>query len=323
MRIAAPRIATLALTLAFGSLAFGVAAPALAQTDPALQRTGDVTPLVDTAWLTANAADENVVILDIRDGVEGTDLGDAPYIDGAVVAPYASAGWRTEVEGVPGQLPPLGEIAALIGSLGIGNDDHVVIVPWGTDSTEFGSATRVYWTFKHLGHEAVSILDGGWRQYDAAGGARVAAPASPQPAEFVAEIDNSVLATTEDVLAALEDGTALVDGRPQEQFEGKSKSPVARIEGTIPGAVNIPHSDFYSAEYATFARPETVEALARAVGLAADGQAIAFCNTGHWASVAWFGLSEVLGNGNTAMYDGSMAEWTADPERPVERKTGI
>lgn len=31
---------------------------------------------------------------------------------------------------------------------------------------------------------------------------------------------------------------------------------------------------------------------------------------------------EVLGNKNTTMYDGSMAEWTADPARPVENKSG-
>jgi hypothetical protein len=69
------------------------------------------------------------------------------------------------------------------------------------------------------------------------------------------------------------------------------------------------------------ARPETVQSLAEGVGLGADENNIAFCNTGHWASIAWFGLSEVLGNKNTRMYDGSMAEWAADPDRPVENRS--
>ncbi len=64
--------------------------------------------------------------------------------------------------------------------------------------------------------------------------------------------------------------------------------------------------------------PETIAALAEGVGLAEDEENIVFCNTGHWASIAWFALSEVAGNKNTAMYDGSMAEWTADPARPVQ-----
>ncbi|WP_274425650.1 sulfurtransferase [Chelativorans sp. YIM 93263] len=298
------RIATTTL-----AVAVGLAAPVYAQ---------DVRPLVDMEWLQENADNEKLVVLDIRDDIEGTDLGNEPYIAGAVVAPYGEVGWRTEIDGVPGKLPPVDDVAGLIGSLGIDNGDHVVIVPWGTDSTEFGSATRVYWTFKYLGHDAVSILDGGWRQYDAAGGARAAQPIQPEPTEFTYELQEQLLATTDEVVAALDSGVVLVDGRPAEQFDGQSKSPVVRVEGTLPGAVNIEHSDLYSAEYALFARPETVSALAEAVNLGADEENITFCNTGHWASIAWFGLSEVFGNRNTSMYDGSMSEWTVDPSRPVE-----
>lgn len=285
---------------------------------PAFAQAQDVTPLVTAEWLKANADKDNLVILDIRDKVAETDLGDKPYIANAVVAPYATAGWRVEVDGVPAQLPPLEKIVALIGNLGIDGDDHVVIVPWGTDSSEFGGATRVYWTFKYLGHDAVSILDGGWRQYDALGGARAAEPRKPEPVEFAYNVRKELRATTDDVAAALKDGVKLVDGRPKEQYVGKSKSPVVAKLGTIPGSVNIEHSSLYSGEYASFARPETVAALAAGVGLAENEKNITFCNTGHWASVAWFGLSEVLGNKNTAMYDGSMAEWTADPSRPVQ-----
>ncbi|MDX0436521.1 sulfurtransferase [Sinorhizobium medicae] len=282
----------------------------------------EVKPLVDAEWVKAKAGDENVVILDIRDKVAETELGDKPYIEGAVVAPYASAGWRTEVDGVPGMLPPLEQITKLIGDLGIDNDDHVVIIPWGTDSSEFGGATRIYWTFKYLGHDEVSILDGGWRQYDAAGGARSAEPAKPEPATFAAEPQEELLATSEEVAAALEAGKKLIDGRPAEQYEGKSKSPIVRANGTIPGSANIEHSKLYSKDHALFARPETVKALTEAVGLTADEENITFCNTGHWASVTWFALSEVLGNKKTSMYDGSMAEWTADPARAVENKSG-
>ncbi|MCR6634289.1 sulfurtransferase [Devosia sp.] len=299
-------------------LASFAAAAAFVVAVPVFAFAADVTPLVTAEWLKAHAGDENIAIIDIRDKVDETDLGDLPFIANAAVAPYASAGWRTEVDGVPGQIPPTEQIAALISSLGVDADDHVVIVPWGTDSSEFGGATRVYWTFKYLGHDAVSILDGGWRQYDAVGGERVAEAAVPAAAEFPVNVRPELRATTPDVEAALAAGTKLVDGRPEEQFLGQSKSPVVRIEGTIPGAVNIPHSKFYSAEYASFALPETVAALAQGAGLAEGEKNIVFCNTGHWASIAWFALHEVGGNKNTAMYDGSMAEWAADPARPIQ-----
>ncbi|MBO9587487.1 sulfurtransferase [Devosia sp.] len=299
-------------------LASFAAAAAFVVAAPVFAFASDVTPLVTAQWLLEHAGDENVKIIDIRDKIDETDLGDLPFIANAAVAPYASAGWRTEVDGVPGQIPPTEQIAALIGSLGVDADDHVIIVPWGTDSSEFGGATRVYWTFKYLGHDAVSILDGGWRQYDAVGGERVAEAAVPAAAEFPVNVRPELRATTPDVEAALAAGTKLVDGRPEEQFLGQSKSPVVRIEGTIPGAVNIPHSNFYSAEYASFALPETIAALAKGAGLAESEKNIVFCNTGHWASIAWFALHEVGGNKNTAMYDGSMAEWAADPARPIQ-----
>ncbi len=275
-------------------------------------------PLVTADWVIENAGQDNVVVIDIRANVEGTDLGGLPYIADAVSAPYGSAGWRTEIDGVPGALPEIEDITALIESLGVDNDDHVVIVPWGTDSTEFGSATRVYWTFRYLGHDQVSILDGGWRQYDAVGGERVAEPTVADASNFEIALNEDLLATADEVLAAIDSDVTLIDGRPVEQFRGESKSRVAAAPGTIPGSVNLPHHEFYSSDYASFVEPETVEALAAAIGVGADDANITFCNTGHWASVAWFGISEVLGNDQTAMYDGSMAEWTQDPTRPLD-----
>ena len=98
------RIASLAFTLSF------LVTPAFAD---------EIRPLVDADWLKSNAGKENVVVLDIRDKIAETDLGDKPYIEGAVVAPYATGGWRTEVHGVPGMLPPLDQITKLIGQTDI------------------------------------------------------------------------------------------------------------------------------------------------------------------------------------------------------------
>ncbi|MEO9299586.1 sulfurtransferase [Devosia alba] len=274
-------------------------------------------PLVDAGWLEQHLGNEGLVVLDVRDPVDNVAAYDSAHIPGAISAPYGSSGWRLEIDGVPGQFPGVEATSALIGKLGIGNDDHVVIVPQGTNSSEFGAATRVYWTFKVLGHDAVSILDGGARAWEAAGGEVSAAATVLEPTSFNANFQQHLLATTADVQAALADGTTLVDGRPVAQYRGESKSPVARVAGTIPGAVNIDNGLLYNADSASHISADQVAQLASGVGLGADEANIAFCNTGHWASVVWFGLSEVQGNKNTRMYDGSLAEWTADEARPV------
>ena len=85
----------------------------------------------------------------------------------------------------------------------------------------------------------------------------------------------------------------------------------------MPGARSLPNSDFYSAKYARFADPRTVAALAKKLGLKKDAKNVAFCNTGHLATVDWFAFHEILGDKNATMYDGSMSEWTKDPGRPV------
>lgn len=136
-------------------------------------------PLVDSAWLKANLGKASLRIVDVRTdadggGAEGFAKGHVP---GAVMADYGKAGWRATINGVAGQLPPTSDVERLIGSLGITNGDHVVVVPAGQNSTDFGNATRVYWTFKVMGHDAVSILDGGWRGWTADAGNPV--PATP------------------------------------------------------------------------------------------------------------------------------------------------
>ena len=54
-------------------------------------------------------------------------------------------------------------------------------------------------------------------------------------------------------------------------------------------------------------------------GVPEKGSVITFCNKGHWASLNWFVMSELLGNKDARMYDGSMLEWTASG-MPMEVK---
>lgn len=272
-------------------------------------------PLVDAAWLAEHLNAKDMVIVDVRDSVDGVSAYDAGHVPGAISAPYTAYGWRQKVDGVPGMLPPVEMIATRIGALGIDNDTQVVILSEGANSTEFGKATRVYWTLRVLGHDAVTILDGGYRAWLAAGNPTVTPATPPQPATFIAKFQPQLVATTDQVRAAIGQGVNLVDGRSEAQYRGLEKSPVARIPGTLPGAVSLPHSGVYDGT--AFAGHDAVARLATLAGVKETQPTITFCNTGHWASIAWFALSEVEKQPNVAMYDGSMADWTRDPANQV------
>jgi len=295
----------------------------LAAASPALAV--EAGPLVDPAWLRANLEADDLVVLDIRNRIDGgsAETFAEGHVPGAVYSNYLEDGWRATVDGVPGKLPPVADLESLIGGLGIDNDDHVVVVPGGVSSTDFGSAARVYWTFKVLGHDAVSILEGGWSAWAADDANPIATGAgAPEPAAFTATFRPELLATTAEVADAVAaGGVPLVDARPNEQYVGDAKHDAAVEAGTLPGAVNVPHSTFVVDEGRDVVDRDALTELLAQVGVAPEGPQIAFCNTGHWASVGWFALSEVAGNPDVSMYDGSMVEWTGEG-RPVQTGAG-
>lgn len=310
-----------AVAAAFGALTLvlGAApAPRVALAEEA------AAPLVDVAWLLENGQRDDLVVLDVRNELSnGSEaVYRAGHIPGAVYSNYLKSGWRTEVDGVPAQLPPPPALEALIGELGISNDSHVVIVSGGEDAHDYSSAARVYWTFKVAGHDRVSILDGGYRAYTADPANPVETGwVDPLPDIFTVELRSGMLAGSDDVAAAQAAGRPLVDTRPSAYFTGEKRHTWAKRAGTIPGALSLPEGRL--AEAGRIVDADRAEALLAGLGLAeagrdADGEVIYFCNTGHWSALAWFIQSELLGRESTRVYDGSMVAWTAKADRPLQ-----
>jgi len=267
-------------------------------------------PLVSVAWLREHLNDPDIVVLDLRGRLSGATRADylEAHIPGAVHSDYLSAGWRRTVDGVPGQLPPAAEIEALVGSLGIGNEHHVVIAAGVLSAIDMAAATRVYWTFKVYGHDAVSVLDGGVRAWFAATPDLVEeGPVERAPAQFRARLRPALVADRAEVEQAAANGVALVDNRPLPFYDGRAKLPFIEAAGTIASARHIPEG-WLVGQDGHFVSPDALEALHRDRGIA-GGPAITFCNTGHWASLGWFVQSEILGRDQVKLYDGSVADW--------------
>ncbi len=186
----------------------------------------------------------------------------------------------------------------------------------------------MYWTFKVVGHKLISILDGGFAAWVHDGHPVEVglSPSTPQTS-YPVQIDHALRAELSEVETILKTGEAtLLDGRSQAQFEGREKSPQASRPGRLPGAQHLDHTRAF--EPGT-GRLRSVEELSQIFSDVAPAAVVSYCNTGHLASTNWYELSEVLGRSNVSLYDGSMSEWTYDPERPVEtgprdaRKLGI
>lgn len=275
-------------------------------------------PLVDVAWVKANGGKPSVVLLD----VQPPGAFHAGHVPGSVNTDFAKAGWRAEIEGVPDMMNTTDKLEKLIGSLGIDNSTHVAIIPNGASAGEMGVGTRIYWTFKMLGHDEVSILNGGFRAWAADKAAPVAKGEAKAAAKtFKAKaLRTELVASKAEVSAALGKGTLLVDSRPEDQYMGVNRNPMAKRNGTLPGAANVPNTWMTENNGGKFRDADTLRKLYAAARVSPDAEQITFCNTGHLASIGWFVAHELLGNKKVKMYDGSMVEWTQDPKAPVERK---
>jgi len=275
-------------------------------------------PLVSAAWVKDNIDKPGVVFLDVRDKIAYM----RGHVPGAHNTSLGRDGWRVrDAAGVPGMLGKSEDLAKLIGGYGIDNSTHVVIVPWGYSTGDMGTATRIYWTFKVLGHAAVSIVNGGMAAYTDAPGnplEKGRMKAKPPAKNFAVNLRSEMIATKSDVKIALENDTPLVDNRPGSQYLGITQSGAAARPGTIPGAKNLPQDWLTENGGGEFRDKSAISKLFELAGLSTEGDIITFCNTGYMASVGWFATSEVLGNKKAKMYDGSLAEWTADKDLPVQ-----
>lgn len=274
--------------------------------------------LVDSTWLKGNLNQPDLVLLDVRSPPADQ------LIPGSVQADYGR-GWRARVGDAPGHLPDTTALEQLIGGLGIGNDDHVVLIASGASVSDIGNATRVYWTFKALGHDRVSVLDGGIEAWQAQPDVPLTDQPATRPAKsFRADTRPALRATLAEVEAAVAGQTAtLLDSRNEAQFKGGVRSPAARVGGTLPNAVHLDSAAVYSPGNLSFATPDAIARLVEDIRIdSTSGAPVVFCNTGHLASVLWFALSELGGVKSARLYDGSMSEWTSDPDRPVQADQG-
>jgi thiosulfate/3-mercaptopyruvate sulfurtransferase len=288
-------------------------------------------PLVDVDTVKASIGKPGVVLLDVRGGLSGNSKTTylREHIPGAVYTDYLKDGWRDkDKNGTPGMLPAVEKLEKLIGGLGIDNSTHVVIIPQGAKALDMGTATRIYWTFKVLGHDNVSILNGGMVAYTKAVDEKTKKPlnpldkgmVTPTPKVFKANLREDMIVTKADVEAAIGSSVVLVDNRPNDQFVGVNRHGKAKRNGTIPGSLNLPENWITQNNGGMFRSKQELENLYAAAGVPTSGEQISFCNTGHWASLGWFATHEILGDQQAKMYDGSMVEWSADQNVPIEQK---
>jgi thiosulfate/3-mercaptopyruvate sulfurtransferase len=279
-------------------------------------------PLVDTAQLAAHLDDPVVRIFDStvflvrqHDGGPYTVASGRPsyltgHIPGAAFADIpgelsdAASPW-------PFTLPPAEAFAAAAGALGVGRGVHVVA--YAQESPMW--ATRLWWLLRYFGFDDVSVLDGGLTAWRLEGRPLEEGERRYEAREWEAVPRPDLLARKEEVVAA--GGSAcLLNALTPAAFKGDGPGAYSR-PGRIPGSVSVPAGSLLDPTTTRFADPGTLAARFAAAGAGPDDPpVIAYCGGGISATVDVFALA-LVGRG-ARLYDGSLTEWSADPELPLE-----
>ena len=108
-------------------------------------------------------------------------------------------------------------------------------------------AAYTYWYLKYYGHDKVLLLNGPREKWIADGRPTSTEVPSYPPSDFTAQPgDDAIRARRDEVLAAIDSPTKLVDVRSPAEFAGEIISPSgyeqegAQRAGHIPGAASVP-----------------------------------------------------------------------------------
>lgn len=216
--------------------------------------------------------------------------------------------------GLPHMLPKPDLLAKEMTELGLGDGMRFVIY----DVLGLFAAARVWWTLKAFGVADARILDGGLTKWIVEGRPLETGPAHPKPRAFTPRLDESFVASIDEVKAALASGSAqVVDARPADRFRGDVPEPRPGLKsGHMPGALNLPFGEVV--EHGRLKPPEALKALFAAHKVDLMKPIITTCGSGVSAAILALAVEEAGGK-LEGLYDGSWAEWGGRDDCPVAK----
>lgn len=269
-------------------------------------------PLITVEQLAPLLGGPDLVIFDCRFGLADTEAGRRAYREGHL----PGAVYMHLDEDLSGPVGPHGgrhplpdptALAAKLGAAGVGPGVEVVVYD---DAGPF--AARLWWLLRWLGHDAVSVLNGGYSAWLAAG--QPVTPYLPAPVarSFSPRPRREMVAAMEEVRSR-PPSSVVVDARSASRYAGEP-DPLDAKQGHIPGAINRFWAESLRGGFWLSPR----ELRERFAGLPAGADLIHSCGSGVTACANLLAM-EIAGLTGSRLYPGSWSDWVSYDENPVER----
>jgi thiosulfate/3-mercaptopyruvate sulfurtransferase len=249
--------------------------------------------LVSTEWLEGELGAGDLKVIDASLFLPGSRRDargeyEAEHIPGAVFMDLDEI--VDPANPAPHMLPPPHGFASRMQSLGLGDGNR----------------------FAHH----VALLDGGLEKWKSEGRPVESGKPRVRQGHFTASFDAQAVADKEYVSGLVHsDGHEIVDARGAARFAGEAAEPRPGLaSGHIPGSKNLPQGTLFN-EDNSWKRGEELRAAFEQAGVDLGKPMVATCGSGITACVLLFG-AHLIGKDDVKLYDGSWAEWGADPATP-------
>jgi thiosulfate/3-mercaptopyruvate sulfurtransferase len=275
-------------------------------------------PLVSTSWLAEHLDAPDIRVVDAtwylpNAGRDPRAEYSAAHIPGAVFFDIDDI--SDETNPYPHMIPSATKFSARMRRLGLGDGARIIVY----DNNRLMASARAWWMLRLFGHSDTAVLDGGLAKWQAEGRPVDDLPVQPAERHFTARQNNLLLRELDQMRANLtQKRDQVLDARPSGRFHGRDPEPRPGLRGGhIPGSTSLPYADLIAPDGTLKPTPELRRRLDEA-GVDLEGPIVTSCGSGVSAAVINLALHR-LGRSDTALYDGSWAEWGARTDTPVAR----
>ena len=212
-------------------------------------------------------------------------------------------------------LPQREVVADWLGRMGVDNATQVVVY----DRNGSSFCVRLWWMLKWLGHDAVAVLDGGLKAWQAADGTTESGPAQACASRTLALREPLRQLVTTDMVAQRlgHPEQTVVDARATPRYRGDVE-PLDPVAGHIPGALNRPYTDNFTPDGCYKSAEQLHQEWQALLGQRAPNTVVHQCGSGVTATPNLLAM-ELAGFAPAGLYAGSWSEWCRTLGLPCEK----